>query len=219
METPRVNPWYSALRVNKIDKPIIELGAEDEWDGGGIHDPYPLIYKGKIWLFYKGESLGDTLGNLKKGINQIVRAQGVAMADEPEGPFVKSPVNPILNSGHETCLFPYKEGIAAILILDGPEKNTVQYAPDGINFEIKAIIQCPPVAPRPYCLDAFADNGNGKGITWGLCHIAMDDFGLQKEGNIIIEKHSFIARFDCDLHRNINRLYFKQWEDQIGRFD
>lgn len=185
-------PWH------KVTKPAVEHGGKGEWDEASIHDPYPLVYKGKIWLFYKGHPLG-------RGLDKIVIAQGVAIADSPEGPFVKSSMNPILNSGHETCLFPYKEGIAAILILDGPEKNTVQYAPDGIYFEMKSIIKCPPVAPGPFCPDAFADNGDGKGISWGLCHITVNN-------------HSFIARFDCDLHRDINRQYFKQWEDQIGRF-
>ena len=31
-------------------------------------------------------------------------------------------------------MFPWKSGIAAIVSLDGAEKNTIQYAPDGINF-------------------------------------------------------------------------------------
>lgn len=197
-------PWY------KGSKPIIELGEPDEWDGGAIHDPYPMVYKGKIWLFYKGQPL-------EKGPDSIVRAQGVAIADNPEGPFVKSPMNPILNSGHETFFFPYKEGIATILTFDGPEKNTIQYAEDGIHFEIKSIIQCPPIAGGPFCPDVFADNGNGKGITWGLCHISNNKIKPNSRRKIV-EKSSFLARFDCDLHRDINRQYFKNPRDQVGRF-
>ena len=34
-------PWTPA---NKI---VIPNGAKDEWDGYSIHDPYPLVYKGK----------------------------------------------------------------------------------------------------------------------------------------------------------------------------
>jgi hypothetical protein len=30
----------------------------------------------------------------------------------------------------------------------GPEKNTVKYAPDGVNFQMMRILQVPPVAPR-----------------------------------------------------------------------
>jgi hypothetical protein len=152
------------------------------------------VYRGKIWLYYKGQPL-------IRGPKSIIRAQGVAMADKPEGPFEKSPLNPITNSGHETCLYPYREGIATILTFDGPEKNTVQYAPDGLNFEVKSLIRIAPIAAGPFCPDAFADNGDGRGITWGLCH-------MRKTGS----RHnhpSFIARFDCSLHRDISRPQFK----------
>ena len=167
----------------------------DDWDCNCIHDPFPLIYKGKIYMYYKG-SPGQ-----KRGGANIIRAQGVAIADHPEGPYEKSPLNPVLNSGHETCLWPYKEGIAAIVSLDGPEKNTVQYAPDGIHFEMKSLLQVPPVAPGPFVPDAFADNGDGRGITWGLCHINPDGGGSMSE--------SVLARFDCDLSRDTDRPLFK----------
>lgn len=179
-------PW------TRIDKPIVPLGAADEWDGSAIHDPYPLVYQGKIWLYYKGQPLIHS-------DETIIRAQGVAVADKPEGPFIKSPLNPVVNSGHETCLFPFYGGIASVISLDGAEKNTIQYAPDGLNFSVMSMIQMPPVAPGPFCPDAFADNGDGRGITWGLCHITDQS-----------RKHSFIARFDCDLSRDVDRRQFKK---------
>jgi Glycosyl hydrolases family 43 len=179
-------PW------TRLNEPIVALGKEDEWDGSAIHDPYPLVYQGKIWLYYKGQPL-------LRGPESIIRAQGVAIAERPEGPFVKSPLNPVINSGHETCLFPFYEGIAALVTLDGPEKNTIQYAPDGLNFSVKSHIQMPPIAPGPFCPDAFADNGDGRGITWGLCHITDHT-----------RKHSFLARFDCDLSRDVERSEFKR---------
>lgn len=182
-------PW------SPLGKVVVDFGKPGEWDSNAIHDPYPLVYKGKIYLYYKG-SPG------KQGSDgTIVRAQGVAIADHPLGPFKKSPLNPVLNSGHETCLFPWKEGIAAIVSLDGPEKNTVQYAPDGLNFEMKSILQVPPIAPGPFVPDAFSDNGNGRGITWGLCHINPDGGGSAKS--------SMLARFDCDLSRDVDRPFFK----------
>ena len=36
-------------------------------------------------------------------------------------------------------MFPWKEGVAALVALDGPEKNTIQYAPDGENFRNRFI--------------------------------------------------------------------------------
>lgn len=80
---------------------------------------------------------------------------GVAIADHPEGPYVKSPYNPISNSGHEICVWPYNGGIASLITTDGPEKNTIQWAPDGINFEIMSSIKD---APHAIGLNRAADN-------------------------------------------------------------
>ena len=178
-------PW------TRLDRPVIPQGGAGDWDGCAIHDPYPIIFQGKIWLYYKGSPRDKSAGNL-------LRALGVAIADDPAGPFVKSPINPVLNSGHETMLWTHGSGIASLQILDGPEKCTVQYAPDGLNFEMKAHVTLPPQAPGPFCPDIFADNGDGKGVTWGLCHI-------NEAGN-----ESFIIRFDCDLRRDAIRPEFKQ---------
>ena len=181
-------PW------TRLERPVIEQGAAGEWDSCAIHDPYPLVYQGKIWVYYKGAPRDKSPGNL-------LRAQGVAIADIPEGPYVKSELNPLTNSGHETMFWPYGEGIAALLILDGPEKDTVQYAADGLNFEPKAHVQMPPVAPGPFCPDAFADNGDGRGISWGLSHINPLGGGP--------DKNCFIIRFDCALSRDAQRPEFK----------
>tara|TARA_B110000208_G_scaffold170579_1_gene212224 strand:+ start:18010 stop:19275 length:1266 start_codon:yes stop_codon:yes gene_type:complete len=183
-------PWERSDRV------IVDFGDKDDWDANAIHDPYPLIYNGKIYMYYKGSpGKGGREGTL-------IRAQGLAIADDPYGPYTKSPLNPVINSGHETGLFPYKGGIAAIISLDGPEKNTIQFAPDGINFNYMSMIQMPPIAPGPFVPDAFADNKDGRGITWGLMH--MDAY--TPEGI----KYTKLARFDCDLSLDINREKFKK---------
>ncbi len=176
-------PW------RPLGKVVVDFGKPGEWDENAIHDPYPLVYKGKIYLYYKGQP-----GKHHKG--KVFRmGQGVAIADHPLGPFKKHPLNPVLNSGHETGLFPWKEGIAAIVSLNGPEKNTIQFAPDGVNFKIMSIIVAPPVAPGPFVPDAFADNGNGRGITWGLCHMSPKGQGATNE--------NILARFDCDLSLDV----------------
>ncbi len=202
-DSPR-GPW------TKTTEPVLPLGTIEEWDGGAIHDPYPLIYKGKIWVFYKGQPGRRSPGHL-------VRAQGVAIADRPEGPYVKPDMNPVLNSGHETCLWPYKEGLCALSTVDGPEKNTIQYAPDGIHFKPMASVTVPPIAPGPYCPDIFSGNGDGKGITWGLSHITK--VTLVDTYRRIVESESFLVRFDCDLHRDTHRPYFRNPRDQVGRFE
>jgi len=182
-------PWRA------LGRPVLEPGEQEDWDCSCIHDPFPLVYKGNIYLYYKGSP------GKRRGGDNIIRAQGVAIAEHPAGPFEKSPLNPVLNAGHETCLWPYKTGIAALVSLDGPEKNTVQYAPDGVNFTMMSLLQVPPIAPGPFVPDAFADNGDGRGITWGLCHINPDGGGAMNE--------SVLARFDCDLSRDVDRPLFK----------
>lgn len=181
-------PW------TRLDTPVVHQGNEGEWDSCAIHDPFPLVYKGKIWVYYKGSPADKSPGNL-------LRAQGVAIADQPEGPYRKSELNPVSNSGHETMLWPYEDGIAALLIQDGPEKDTIQFAPDGLNFAPKAHVQLSPHAPGPFCPDAFADNGAGQGITWGLSHI------IPQTGDS--NKGLYLVRFDCDLSRNCDRPEFK----------
>ncbi len=203
-------PWHP------VNRPVIELGESDQWDGTSIHDPYPLIYQGRIWLYYKSDvwlqdARGESVAQVRhdgSNARDIHRMHGVAIAAQPEGPFTKSPLNPITNSGHETTLFPYREGIAALIIKDGPEKNTVQYAPDGLNFSVQAHIVQPPVAGGPFCADAFTDTGDGRGITWGLCHIVGSGNG-------------FLLRFDCDLSRDIDRPWLKRGTvqaDETGHF-
>ena len=182
-------PWRALGRV------VLDFGAEDEWDANAIHDPYPIVFGGKIHLYYKGSP-----GKQGKG-GTLVRAQGVAIAEHPLGPFTKSPLNPVINSGHETCFFPWKKGVVGIVSLDGPEKNTVQFSLDGINFEVKSLLQVPPIAPGPFAPDAFADNGDGRGITWGLCHINPDGGSSHA--------YSILARFDCDLSLDVDRRALK----------
>ena len=126
------------------------------------------------------------------------------MADHPRGPFVKSPLNPVTNSGHETFLYPFREGIVAIASHEGPEKNTVQYAPDGLNFEVVGKVSAPPTAAGPYVPDAFDDSGDGRGITWGLSHIHHNDDGALAD--------SYLVRFDCNLSRDVQRAdFYRAW--------
>ena len=201
-------PW------TKMDAPVLRPGrrgpfdgdADDadaitsfgDWDSHKLHDPYLLKYRGQIWLYYKGVQYGRTYRH------DLGIGWGVAMADNPAGPFVKSALNPVTNSGHETFLYPYRDGIVAITSHEGPEKNTVQFAPDGINFEVVGKVSAPPVAAGPYVPDAFADNGDGRGITWGLSHIQHGNDGPLPNG--------FLARFDCNLSRDRQRAdFYRAW--------
>ncbi len=182
-------PWTPVGRI------IVPNGPADAWDQYSIHDPYPLVYKGKIYLYYKSEAAGKP---------RPVRFLGLAIADDPLGPFEKHPLNPVLNSGHETGLFPFKEGIAALVIRHGNEHNTIQYAPDGVNFDVAASVSLMPIAAGPYVPDAFTDTADGRGITWGLCHHTTA--GTREA------KHTILARFDCDLSLDVDDVWMKEPE-------
>ncbi|MBA6316130.1 glycoside hydrolase family 117 protein [Cellulophaga baltica] len=174
-------PWTA---TNKI---VIPNGTKDAWDQFSIHDPYPLVYKGKIYLYYKSDFDGQP---------NLVRMQGLATADSPFGPFTKNPLNPVLSSGHETTLFPFKTGIAALSIRDGNEHNTIQYSEDGINFNIASITEFMPDAAGPFIPDAFTDTQNGRGITWGISHFTSV--------NGWDTNHAILTRFDCDLSLDVD---------------
>ncbi|SFC03371.1 Glycosyl hydrolases family 43 [Algibacter lectus] len=174
-------PWTA---TNEI---VIPNGPKDTWDQYSIHDPYPLVYKGKIYLYYKSDMNGKP---------NLVRMQGLATAESPFGPFTKNPLNPVLTSGHETTLFPFKKGIAALTIRDGNEHNTIQFSKDGINFEIASLVELMPAAAGPYIPDAFTDTKDGRGITWGISHFTSY--------NGWATNHAILARFDCDLSLDVN---------------
>ena len=77
--------------------------------------------------------------------------QGVSFADHPLGPFEASLINPVINSGHEAC---FRGRRCSISCFRWTEKY-ITVCTDGENFEIVSLIQVPPVAPGPYCPDAF----------------------------------------------------------------
>ena len=106
---------------------------------------------------------------------------GLAIADHPLGPFRKHPLNPVMNSGHETTLFPFGKGVAAFAICDGMERNTIQYADDWVNFKIASIVELMPVAAGPFIPDAFTNAGED----WS-------------------RNHSILTRFDCDLSVDVH---------------
>ena len=135
-----------------------------DFDSHKVHDPCILPYQGKFYLYYKGEQMGE---EITFGGRQI--RHGVAIADHPGGPYVKSPYNPISNSGHEICVWPYNGGIASLITTDGPEKNTIQWSSDGINFEIQSVIKG---APHAIGLNRSADveAEPTEILRWGLTH-------------------------------------------------
>lgn len=176
---------------------VIPFGKKGEWDQDATHDPHPIVYKGKIYLYYKAAY--NKWPDIR---DKYAVGHGLAIAEDPLGPFEKHPLNPVLASGHETTYFPFKEGIATLAIKDGNERETMQYAKDGVNFEIASVVSLTPTAAAPFSADAFTDSGNGRGVTWGLCHFT--NAGTAKKG------YSIMARFDCDLSLDFDEPSYKK---------
>ena len=141
-----------------------QVVKKGDFDSHKVHDPCLVFYKNKFYLYYKGEQMGE---EITFGGRQI--RHGVAIADNPLGPYTKSPYNPISNSGHEICVWHHNDGIASLITTDGPEKNTIQWAPDGINFEIQSVIKG---APHAIGLNRTLDTEKTPlgALEWGLTH-------------------------------------------------
>lgn len=186
-ESPE-GPWI------KSDKPILEPADNGQWfgdednrhlvksrgdfDSHKTNDPSLFFYNNQFWLYYKGYPMGEQLNCAGRETKW-----GVAIASHPEGPYIKSEYNPVTNSGHETLLWEYNGGLAALLTTDGPERNTIQYASDGLQFDIEAFIEYPPEAGGPY----RTENPNLhplEGLRWGLCHQINSDWHYIKKFDV-----------------------------------
>jgi len=99
---------------------------------------------------------------------------------------VKYEGNPVLHSGHTVCVWPHREGVAALVDNAGPERFTVQYSPDGIHFTRTAKLELVHTGCGPHDPDAFNNTSFGRGITWGVA---------QHRTNGLLH----IIRFDCEL--------------------
>ncbi len=198
-------PW------TKSNAPILEPVQDGIWEGEDdnrfrvekkgsfdshkVHDPTLMAYKGKFYLYYKGEPMGE---QMHAGGRET--KWGVAIADKVEGPYIRSEYNPVTNSGHEVCVWHYNGGIAAMLTTDGHERNTIQWAADGVNFEIMSHIKGAPEANGLYRCDN-TDSSPLAGLGWGLCHEVDSQEGYMMRFDVDeYIKNSYINR-ECYIFR------------------
>ena len=169
-ETPN-GPW-SRLSDDPILRPSDDL---DDFDSMRVDDTCIVVRENGYWMYYKGRGMGRTPGETKMGL---------AISDSPTGPYVKHSQNPVLDSGHEVCVWPHGAGVGCLVANIGPQGNTLQYSEDEISFrKISDVVT--PKASGPYREDNFVD-GIGTGIRWGL---SMGDD----------PKWPYLLRFDCEL--------------------
>ena len=148
-----------------------------EFDSHLVDDACLIVRGGKYWLYYKGRQLG-------KGPRAT--QLGLAIADKPQGPYVKVEGNPVIPGNHEVLVWPQGTGVAAMIGTTGPKAivRSIMYAEDGLHFSKTHNVIDVPHAAGAYRPEAFTDSGIGKRIQWGV-HIG-------KQGGSL----PFIQRFD-----------------------
>ncbi len=159
-------PWQKAH-----DEPILRCSHDpDAFDSLRVDDTCIIAREGKIWMYYKGRQWDRPPSETKMGI---------AIAEQPQGPYVKHPANPVFGSGHEVCVWPHNGGVAAMISPCGPDKLTLQYSEDGIHFSKMQDLDRLPHAPGPFRDDAFRD-GADCSCTWGVAIGGTGYFGEER---------------------------------------
>ncbi len=170
-------PWV------KSKQPVLLPSTDGGFDSLKVHDPSFIVKGGKYYMYYKGD------GNYKAPIESdkpFYIGWGVAIADKPEGPFVKSPLNPVVVGGHEVVIFPYKSSVCG-MVRQGPELHTLQCAEDGVNFSISSHVTDVPYAGNFFRSGHFKDIEEYPATlpTWGMGH-----------AHRLASKEAFIIRYD-----------------------
>lgn len=149
----------------------------EDFDSHLIDDACLIVRDGKYWLYFKGRQLGKGPGQTQMGL---------AIADKPEGPYIKSENNPVIPGNHEVLVWPEGSGVAALIGTTGPKEITrsILSSDDGRRFSKTHNVISVPNAGAAYRPEAFTNSGRGKQIRWGV-HIG------QRKGSL-----PFIERFD-----------------------
>lgn len=133
----------------------------EAFDSHLIDDACLIVRDGKYWFYYKGRQLGKQPSQTK---------MGVAIADRPEGPYVKYKGNPVINGNHEVLVWPQGKGVAAMIGTVGPPElvRSILYSEDGLHFKKTYNVIDGPVAGGAYRPENFSGNSDAARINWGV---------------------------------------------------
>ncbi|MDV6030496.1 MAG: family 43 glycosylhydrolase [Phycisphaera sp. RhM] len=151
-----------------------------DFDSHLVDDACLIVRDDKYWFYYKGRQLGKGPGQTQMGL---------AIAEHPQGPYVRHGANPVIPGNHEVLVWPQGSGVAAMIGTTGPKAitNSILYAEDGINFSKTHDVINGPWAGGAYRPEAFTQSGTGEFPTWGV------EIGRAKDRNTRLP---FIERFD-----------------------
>lgn len=150
---------------------------KEDFDSHLVDDACLIVRDGKYWFYYKGRQLGKSPGQTQMGL---------AIADKPQGPYIRYEGNPVIPGNHEVLIWSQGSGVAAMIGTTGPKAITrsILYSEDGKSFSKTHNILNVPHAAGAYRPGAFTDDGTGQRIQWGV-HIGKNKGSLP-----------FIQRFD-----------------------
>jgi len=117
---------------------------------------------------------------------------GPAIADHPQGPYVKYEANPAIPGNQTFLIWPQGRGVAVTIGATEPEHitNTIQYTEDGIQFSKARDLKNGPWAGGAYRPEAFTQSRTGNLPEWGI-EIEKPKRRMGNKGQL-----PFIQRFD-----------------------
>ena len=143
-------------------KPIFESSRDPErFDSYRVDDACFMPRDGAYWMYYKGRQWENTPGHTK---------MGVAVAKNPAGPYRRlNEGRFVQDSGHEVLVWPQGSGAMSLVSATGPRGRTLQYAADGLAFQVMAKLPARyPHAPGVFRPDLTDPATVGKGVRWGI---------------------------------------------------
>lgn len=86
---------------------VLGVGEKGQWDSQATFTPNILEEKGKFYLYYTGvqPTPTNTEGLFENNSTNDLTAIGVAVSDNPSGPFVRCSTNPIIKASNNKQLF------------------------------------------------------------------------------------------------------------------
>jgi len=147
------------------DKPVLTVGqTRGAFDSYRVDDACLLIRSDKVWLYYKGRSLGHGRSGPR------FTRMGVAVAGAPAGPFTKlNNGKPVQDSGHEVQIWQHGTGVMSLVSPHGPNGRTLQFAEDGVSFQvIQRGLKNQPNAPGLYRPELTAPQTETDLPEWGI---------------------------------------------------
>jgi beta-xylosidase len=150
-------PWEK-LESN----PVLKTSEnDDDFDSLRIDDACLIVRDGKYWMYYKGRQWNKSPKETK---------MGVAIADKPDGPYIKHSGNPIIPGNHEVLVWPQGTGVTAMIGTVGPKDITrsIMFSSDGLQFRKTHEVANVPTAAGAFRPEAFTDSNRGEQIQWGI---------------------------------------------------